>query len=326
MILKKYKVTTSLVEWHVRGNSSKVYDKLSWKVNLKKENGENKNVELLGLGSDDDWILNGMSMDDTNVKEKITQELWNQLAVSTKHNYKMTSSEYVELFINGAYQGLYLVQRRIDAKYLMIDKENDLLFKGINTWEAEHVYDAYEIISSPISNELSYKELEATLAFKGKNQINIDNFIDVSLLLQLISGYDNSGYKNMFYLLKREKNAYILSFVPWDTDLSLGVTWGYDYEGSVSRIIQRYELDLIKDNNSDIDRYFSKRWKSLRTEFYSEENIYSILDATVQKLENSGAITRDENRWGVLHKGEDSLDNLRLYIKERLIFLDNYYI
>ena len=323
--LKKYKVTTSPVEWHVRGNSSKIYDKLSWKVNLKKESGENKNLELLGLGSDDDWILNGMSMDDTNVKEKFTQELWNELVNNTNYNYKMTSSEYVELFINGAYQGLYIIQRRIDEKYLELDRENDLLFKGINTWEAEHIYDAYEIISSPLSNEVSYDELKEALSFKDGNKMNIENFIDVSLLLQLISGYDNSGYKNMFYFLKKGNDDYELSFIPWDTDLSLGVTWGYDYEDSISSIIERYELETVKEKYPNIDMQFAKRWNNLRMGIFSEEKIFSILNPVIQELESSGVIQRDEKRWGLLHEGEDNIDNLRLYIRERLIFLDEYY-
>lgn len=319
------KVTTSPVEWHVRGNSSKTYDKLSWKVNLRKENGENENLDLLGLGSDDDWILNAMSMDDTKVKEKLVQELWNQLVSETEHNYKMTSGEYVELFINGAYQGLYIIQRRIDEKYLEIDQEVDLLLKGRNTWEAATLSDAYEIISSPVSNEQSYEILEAAMAFKERNSININNFIDVSLMVQFISGHDNSGYKNMFYFLRRIENNYELYFVPWDTDLSLGVTWGYDYEDSVDDIIERNELNAVRNYMSNVDVQIAERWNDLRSSIYSERNIYLIYHEIIKQLTASGVMERDEERWGVLHEGEDNWKNLQSYIKDRLSFLDKYY-
>ena len=58
---------------------------------------------------------------------------------------------------------------------------------------------------------------------------------------------------------------------------------------------------------------------------FSEEKIFSILNPVIQELESSGVIQRDEKRWGLLHEGEDNIDNLRLYIRERLIFLDEYY-
>ena len=59
--------------------------------------------------------------------------------------------------------------------------------------------------------------------------------------------------------------------------------------------------------------------------YFSEEKIFSILNPVIQELESSGVIQRDEKRWGLLHEGEDNIDNLRLYIRERLIFLDEYY-
>ena len=322
---ESYQTAASLVEWRMRGNSTRIYPKLSWKVNLRDAKGENNNLDLLGLGSDDDWILNPMSMDDTCVKEKLTQELWNQLVSETDYNYKMSQGEYVELFINGAYQGLYLFQRRVDTKYLELDREKDILMKGINTWEAESSFDAYEIVSTPYEIEETYTLIDKAMAFEEENTINIDNFIDVSLLLQLISGTDNYGYKNTFYALRQENDGYELYLVPWDTDLSLGVPWGYDYEDSMDEIIERYELQNIRREVPDIDVQIAERWRTLRNSIYSEENILSIYSDITNELVVSGAMQRDEEQWGLLHEGEDNWENLERFIKERLRFLDEYY-
>lgn len=320
-----YKTTTSSVEWHMRGNSTKIYPKLSWKVNLKKNSGENNSLDLCGLGSDDDWILNPMSMDDTCVKEKMAQELWNELASMTSYNYKMTTSEYVELFINGAYQGLYMLQRRVDKKYVDLDKEADILMKGMNIWEAESRFEAYEIISTPLNVEQTYEQLDKALLFEAGNKINIDNFIDVSLLLQFISGVDNSGYKNMFYVLHKVNDTYELCLIPWDTDLSLGVPWGYSYEASLNEIVERRELQMVRQQVPDIDEQIARRWKNLRASIYSEENIFSIYTDLTHRLADSGAMRRDEIRWGLLHNGEDNWENLQTFMKERIRFLDKYY-
>lgn len=321
-----YQTTTSYVEWRMRGNSTRTFPKLAWKVNLRDVNGENNDVDFLGLGSDDDWILNPMSMDDTFLKEKLVQELWGQLLSETDYNYKMSQGEYVELFINGAYQGLYLLQRRIDTKYLELNKEKDVLLKGINTWEAESIQDAYEIVSTPLEYEESYEILEQTMTFEDENTTNASNFIDVSLLLQFISGTDNYGYKNTFYVLKDKNDSYELYFVPWDTDLSLGVTWGYDYKESVNEIIERYELPTMKRKVDALDAKFAKRWKELRRGIYSEENVLGVCKELTEQLLNSGAIERDEEQWGLLHEGKDNWKNLECFIKERLLFLDEYYL
>lgn len=323
--MKRYKVTTGLVQWHVRGNSTKIYDKLSWKMELKKNNGDNKNLELLGLGSDDDWILNAMSMDDTRIKEKLAQTLWNQIVSNTNYDYKMSSGEYVELFINGAYQGLYLLQRRVDEKYLGLNREADIVFKGRNTWEADSLGAAYEIVSSPYDKETSYDILEKTLGFIGENRVNTNSFIDLSVMLQFLSAKDNSGYKNMFYILKKMGNGYELYFVPWDTDLSLGATWTYDYEDSVDEIIERRELDIFRKKDSEIEKKIAERWNVLRKNIFLEKNIYLVLDEIVEQLKVSGAMKRNKERWGELNEGEDNEENLRLYIQERLAFVDEYY-
>lgn len=320
-----YQTVTSMAEWRMRGNSTRIYPKLAWKLNLRDENGQNNNVDFLGLGSDDDWILNPMSMDDTCMKEKLVQELWEQLDSETDHNYKMSQGEYIELFINGAYQGIYLLQRRVDIKYLGLNRESDILMKGVNTWEAETVFDAYEMVSSPLETEETYRALENALNFKENHSMNTANFIDVSLLLQLISGVDNYGYKNTFYALKKNDNNYELYLIPWDTDLSLGVTWGYDYEQSMGEIIERYEMQTMRKESASLDVQIANRWKELRASVYSEENILLNYKKITEQLLNSGALKRDEEQWGLLHEGEDTRENLEQFIKERLLFLDEYY-
>lgn len=317
--------TACSAEWRLRGNSTRTYPKKAWKLNLRKENGENENKDLLGLGSDDDWILNPMSMDDTKIKERLSQELWNQLASESDYNFQMSQGEYVEVFINGAYQGIYMLQRRVDAKYLNLDGKEDILMKGVNTWEAAAISEGYEIVYTPFDNEETYRHLEKALNFQDEYGINIDNFIDVQLLLQFLSGADNYGYKNMFYALLKTDEVYEMYLIPWDTDLSLGVTWGYNYEKSLNEIIERQELEKVRKQVADVDVRIASRWKELRKSIYSEENIFGVFENIVLELGASGAIERDQACWGLLHEEEDNMENLQSFIKERLEFLDEYY-
>ena len=63
----------------------------------------------------------------------------------------------------------------------------------------------------------------------------------------------------------------------------------------------------------------------MRKNIFLEKNIYLVLDEIVEQLKVSGAIERNKERWGELNEGEDNEENLRLYIHERLVFVDEYY-
>ena len=84
-------------------------------------------------------------------------------------------------------------------------------------------------------------------------------------------------------------------------------------------------MQTMKHEFSDIDIQIAKRWNALRSSIYSEENILSIYSDIKNELMVSGAMGRDEEQWGLLHEGEDNWENLERFIKERLIFLDEYY-
>ena len=132
--------------------------------------------------------------------------------------------------------------------------------------------------------------------FQNGNSVNVKNFIDFSLFLQILSGIDNYGYKNTFYALKENEEVHELCFVPWDTDLSLGVTWGYDYDKSLSQIIERYEMETMKQKVPKLDNAILERRKELRKTVYSEENVMAIYYDCCSKLFESGAVKRDKEQ------------------------------
>ena len=122
-----YSVKHSLVRWKIRGQTTAELDKKCYKLTLEKNGGGKRNQNLLGLGKDDDWILNAMAMDDFKVKEQFAMKLWNRLAEQSPWDYPMSSGAYCEVVLNGHYQGLYLLQRRVDRKYLGLSDGQILL-------------------------------------------------------------------------------------------------------------------------------------------------------------------------------------------------------
>ncbi|MBR5486268.1 MAG: CotH kinase family protein [Oscillospiraceae bacterium] len=322
----------SNAEWHIRGATAAMYGKKPLKVALKNKNGENNNLNLLGMGEDDDWILNPLSLEDTKIREKLAIELWNSLEKSTEHNLKMSNSEYVEVVINGEYHGLYMLQRRIDEKYLNLNKDRDILIKGKQIWKEKDVIDTYEVVYSPIEYTKAIEILDDALNNKNGSRMNINNFIDVNLLLNYCSSGDNCGNKNMYYLLRSIDEGYELYLVPWDTDMSFGIAWieeygynDYNYEKSMNRSVLRQEYKNMKKIYPELDIMMAQRWKELRDEVYTTENISGIIWENNDKINQSASFTRDINTWWTNYDGEDTVDNLYIYCVERLRWMDNYY-
>lgn len=325
-----YSVKTSNAQWHVRGGWSAVWPKTPFKMDLKKKTGTGKNLSLAGLGADDDWILNPMNLDDTKLKEKLFMGLWNRRAEQVDWNEKMSNGAYVEVIINQEYWGLFQLQRRVDRKLLNLGSEDILLKKGSDL-DAPTVQTAYDIVHSTLSEEETYQVVQDFYEEQDPDILDMDNFLDVNLFLQGASAEDNK-IKNMFFLLKKEEEGYRMSLLPWDTDMSWGVIWdldlgnfAYNFEESRQGDALRIEYEWMQEFHPDLDQQMAKRWFELREELLTMETVTAILEQEQAVLDASGVLMRDQERWGLFYRGEDSLENLYRSVEARLAWVDDYY-
>lgn len=311
------------VEWHVRGASAAKEDKKPWKLTVKTARGKNADANFLGLGSDDDYILNPMNMDDSFLREKTAMDIWNGAAGETSPN--MSKGEYVELIINGKYCGLYLLQRRVDRKYLSLDKDRDILIKGISTWKANTLRDAYEIDYSPYDTDMTY-DILASLTDGFSLKVDPQSFIDTQLFLDALTACDNTGYKNMFYILRYTDVGYKISLLPWDTDMSFGMVWKAAFvhrpDIAYETTIQRMEYSTVKKYCPDLEERLSCRWEELRQTKYSDKNVLNIIRSNKALIDSSGAAARDNSVWGLKHGGTDTCSSLEEFFLARLAAMD----
>ncbi len=326
---ESYSTKSSSLQWHIRGASSSVLPKKPYKLSLKDSDGNNTDENFLGLGEEDDWILNPMNIDDTKVREKFAMDFWNQYLSQNQAQNRMSNGEYVEVVINKEYQGLYLLQRRVDNKYLKIDRNQDILMKGRNLWTPASLGEGYGIVYSPYNLEETYQFLELVLSSDNQNVIDNTEFIKTEVFINFISAPDNSGYKNMFYLLQKEEDHFEMSFIPWDTDMSMGIIWTdkfvYDYTVSVQQNVKRQEHNFMLQNQPELNDTIAKYWIEMREHIYTEENIQILLNENIATISNSGAYLRDLQKWGTRYGGADTHEALRAWCKERLDIMDSLY-
>lgn len=321
-------VQQSGIEWHVRGYSSMSFLKKSLRLSLKEKNGEGENLSLAGLSADDDYILNPMWFDDVKVREKLAIDLWNEMTEKKNSSLKMSGGEYCEVIINGKYEGLRLLQNKIEKKYLKLDTD-DLLLKGqnVNPSTGRKLEEAYEVIYAK-DEQTAYNAMNSFFTETDFSSVNLENWIDTQLLILLGNMKDNLNYKNIYYVVEHKNGKETLSMIPWDTDMSFGVYWidgsGFSYAPESAEIIEyRMEYDALKSQYPDLDERLAERWCELRETVFSAENILGKIDAYRYMVLMSGAVDRDFNilgwySWG----GQDTPEKLKEYIENRLQILD----
>lgn len=269
-------VKHSMASIRVRGNTSTMYPKKGYKLELTKYDNSgnlvNNDMSLLNMRKDNDWILYAMYNDDTKIRDKLSIDLWNQFGAND-NSYSSdfgTKLEYVELVVNGDYYGIYGLMEPVDAKKLDVTKSND-------TNSQEYIYKrttpsilslddfiedsdtitrcGFELKGVSKYGDISLKTWEPLINFIRVNDLDdgeyvqeIDNTVDLNsvtnawLFLQIVSGMDNRA-KNMYYVAKMTNNGIRLFFVPWDLDL----TWGYVSKGDEPPLYTTFEPEILTE-------------------------------------------------------------------------------
>lgn len=334
----------------IRGGSSRKFDKKGYKLEL------DENQTLLGMRNDDDWILTALYDDSGLIHNKFSYDVWRNLAGgnATKKD-DGTTMEFVELFCNDVYLGVYGVVERIDEKELSLGRTKDILYKckGYDLPEEpeewNYILEQDYVIKYP--KEYGFTEwvpLQTYLeTFTGEEGIadyeqavsllNMDNAVDHNLFIMLSYGCDNFKRKNTFYVAQRQENenpAYTIIQIPWDCNATWGNFWRADRKFNNTI----YEPERITDPNlwsedmkalflcnpDEVGELLRERWTDLRLDIFSEERLEGMLDEEFSYLHGSGAYDRNYRRWP---NGTEYWDDSYIYeyVEGRLKYLDDYF-
>tara|TARA_Y100001970_G_scaffold287243_1_gene411438 strand:- start:874 stop:2205 length:1332 start_codon:yes stop_codon:yes gene_type:complete len=90
-----------------RGNSSQEQEKPPYRFETIDDDGENNNVKLLGLPEENDWILYAPWSDKSLMRNVLIYSLSNDMGRYAPR------SEFVELYLNNEYRGVYVLMEKI---------------------------------------------------------------------------------------------------------------------------------------------------------------------------------------------------------------------
>ena len=193
--------------------------------------------------------------------------------------------------------------------------------------------------------------------------IDLQNQTDFWLFVIFIQDYDvyapKLQVKNTYIMYKNNKFYQI----PWDFDLTFGYTFGHPEFVDEYMKIPKYKFNkngdyveinkktpdylyyykpkeslvmpsevnpvsyLLNAKDEKIKTVIKERYKYLRTNAWSEENIMKYIDMYEEKIFNSGAYKRDKERWPIgayLDNDDEKLKIFKNYVKERIKHSDEF--
>jgi CotH protein. len=348
------------IDIEIRGSSSQVTDKKQYGFTTRMaDNITNNNVSLLGMPSENDWILNGMVFDTARMRDYLCYNLARQIGEYASR------TAYCELIINGDYRGLYLLQEKIKA-----DKERVNIIKITKTdiyqpeitggyitkadkntgsdpvawwmtqWNGGSVAYIHDLPKpedvTPEQNNYIYNQFN-NLANAALNHnmslttgipsiIDIPSFIDHILISEISSNADAYEFSTYFH---KDRNGKLRAGPIWDNDLTYGndlFFWGLDR--SKTNIWQfsngdndgsRFWHDMF--NTATFKCYLSKRWNEL---ILSEQplnliSIDNLIDLTSANI--SEAIGREYSRWSISENFSSQLSSIKTWLAARISWI-----
>jgi hypothetical protein len=315
-----------------RGSTSQSYFKKSYGLETQDENGENKNVSLLNLPEENDWILSGPYSDKSLMRNILSYRLSRELG------HYAPRTKLCELVLNDEYMGVYVLIEKIKRDKNRVDIAK-LRSKEISGDDLTGGYilkiDKQTGNSGPLwyseSGEISFQyEYPKYDEIVPEQQKYIKSYID-DFENALLSDYfadPDLGYRqyinvrsfvDFFIINEVSKNVdgYILStFMYKDKDskggkLVMGPVWDFNFSFGNANYRNAFKTDGFQvHNNPSIwwwDRLFQdstfiddirNRWYSIRENEFKSESIDAIIDSLSLLLDEPQQ--RNFEKWEII--------------------------
>ena len=320
----------------------------------------NRNVSVLGMPKENDWVLNSLAFDQTGMRDVLAYELSNRLGQYASR------SVYCEVVINGDYKGLYAFMEKIkpDKNRVNIeemdqtcnnypevtggyitkaDKSNGdpvawtMQGYGGGWWgnyiDFIHHYPKPADITNAQSNYIHSVFTDLASVANHHNTsitsgipsvIDIPSFVDFLMIAEYTSNVDVYAFSTFFH---KDRMGKLRAGPVWDYNLA----FGYDAFGN------RSKYNVWQFNNEDntgpkfwkdlfdtnlFRCYFAKRWFEL-TEPGQPLN-YDFVCNRIDEIDAliAEAIPRDNQRWNQMNQHAQYVNNMKNWLQLRTDWLN----
>ena len=352
-------VLVSNIGIELRGRFSQTFPKKTYDLEFWEDEigDETQNVQFKDLRSDDDWILDAIYNEPLRLRSHISHKLW--LDIHTLYYQEEEPEaksgadvEYVEVFLNGKYNGLYNLSEQVDRKQLKLKKLNDegeirgelyqgekelasTLFDSLipfdNTsplwggYELKHPDEDDIIDWGNIYNFTDFVINSSNDEFNAGiwDEFNKDNYVDYFIFLNLLRAQDNRG-KNIYTAKYNTDEPYF--YVAWDLDGVFGTSFAGEVRNRTEDILTNGFIDrVIELNPGNYNACVSDRWSELRSSIIKTERLIELFEDQYAYLNDYKLYERESLVYPNYDYSQEDLNYLLTWLDERLCFLDSYF-
>ena len=306
-----------------RGASSySQFDKKQYRIKFYKNKKDSaKEVSLAGMGKNSEWVLNGPYLDKTLIRNKLVYDLAREL------NGWAPDSRFVELFVDGKYQGVYLAVEPVtngesrlrlaefgllsgETSYIVSRDRVDTESEELVTWGKtagytnNSLYLGYPSRKKVTEKQQAYvqkdiSEFEKVLYgenFRDKRTgyqkyIDMDNWVDYFIINEFAMNYDAGNLSTYVY----KELAGKLQLAVWDFNNGFDNYQGSRKAADVLHTVKNSWIERLWQDESFRERV-SERYQELRKTTLSEEHIAEKIASYQEEL--GEAVDRNFKVWG----------------------------
>jgi CotH kinase protein len=300
-----------------RGQSTQRFPKRAWSIELRDRRGDNRDVALLGMPADDDWILYAGYNDKTLMRNVIAYE------TARRMGRYASRTRYVEVTLNGRYHGVYVLMEKLKLHKDRIElPEPAQLLEWTFGWQARtkgHSFrlpvSGYHIVfEDPERSKLTRKRRTGIRGSIGRAEraIHARDFrhrtrgwrrhideaaaIDYLLINELFKNQD--AFHASTYLARGAGGKWQLGPV-WDFDISMGnSTYGPSSMLEGSMLDKRSWAGRLYRDRALV-KAIAARWRALRAAGLRRQILRSVR-GHARRLTSTGGAARNFRRWPVL--------------------------
>lgn len=346
--------TQCRAEFRRRGSSSLGYDKPTYAVKLYDETGIKMDSSLLGMRSDNYWVLDAMAIDKARMRNRINAEIYRAMGSTLYYADMEPKAKYyydgqmVDVWTNEQRMGLYCLMERMDRKQLKLKKYSSkngirgVLYKAsswlftefaqmptstpstdVATWEGWEVEypdlsDGEPITWDPMYNLTRFITTSDRTAIADSidQYIDLPMFIDYVLLSQVLYAKDNGG-KNTYWACYDQSSSTKLTVVLWDMDYSWGRTHLSTPIGHNYLLFSNHGIHKkLRNYYPNYTSMLEKRYAELRQTAFSEKFMFGLLDYYFTLYRETGMDDVENQLWSGHNDIELDIASEQAYMRD----------
>ena len=256
-------VIKTRVRWAGSSTAGAARKKHNFHLKFYDDDWTKKNMTFFGLRSDFHWRLDAGQIDFARVRNRVSKDIWAEFAhqpyyaaYEPKKVYNYVRGDFVEVFLNDEYMGIYSLNEHMDRQQLKLkqyDYENGEFHGGLWKPMSKTVVTLFSSLPAITANKKNWDEFY--VKYPNIDDVNPTNFqtlynashfaihsskkvfldsvkyyfdipvlCDYYLFTHLLQAPDNVG-KNLYYACYDIATDKRLTMAIWDLDCTQGQFW-----------------------------------------------------------------------------------------------------